>query len=158
MATAAGCEPGAELWRPAEGLSERVRRLREEYFSFGKRDHFRNGATAFSTGEPEDILFSSHHWGVAPEAFIFAKSFQDTLAAGAVKVALPEGFWRESLVKRRALFFAEVISRYLPVQILQGELIVGAHFNTRAVQDPAAGRDPRVEEAREEVVSARTCL
>jgi formate C-acetyltransferase len=31
---------------------------------------------------------------------------------------------------RRALFFREVCRRYLPVRILEGELVVGGHFNT----------------------------
>jgi formate C-acetyltransferase len=129
MATAPSCDANVEIWKPSEGLSERVKKLRDEYFSFRDRE-FRNEVIGFTTGEPDDILFSSYHWGVAPEAFMFAKAFQDTLGASAIKVELPEGFWDRSLPVRRAAFFAEVIKRYLPVQILEGELIVGGQFNT----------------------------
>jgi len=118
-----------ELWRPSAALSPRVQRLRTQYFSFRERD-FKNEVIAFSTGEPDDILFSPHQWGVAPEAFIFAKAFQDTLSAAAVRVELPPGFWSRSLAERRALFFAEVIGKHLPLSILEGELIVGSYFNT----------------------------
>jgi len=130
MATAAAGEYQMDLWRPSEKLSPRVKRLRDEYFSFAARDHFRNEVLAFGTGEPDDILFSPHHWGVAPEVFVFAKGMQDVLAASAVRVDLPKGFWQEGLVKRRAVFFAEVLKKHLPVQILEGELIAGAQFNT----------------------------
>jgi len=128
--TTNACGASAEIWRPSERLSERVRRLRDEYFSFKSRDHFRNEVIGFSTGEPDDILFASYHWGVAPEAFIFAKTFQDTLSASAVKVELPAGFWQKPLALRKALFFGEVIAQHLPVSILEGELIVGSYFNT----------------------------
>jgi len=130
MATAPSCEGGAGIWRPSDNLSDRVRMLRDEYFSFDTRDHFRNEVMGFTTGEPGDVMFSPHQWGVAPEVFIFSKSLQDTLAAIAVKVELPPGFWDKSLVARRALFFAEVLKKYLPADILDGELIVGAQFNT----------------------------
>lgn len=126
----ASCEASVDIWSPSESLSARVRALRDEYFSFRERDHFRNEVIGFSTGEPDDVLFSSYQWGVAPEVFIFSKAFQDTLSASAVRVELPPGFWDKSLARRRAIFFTEVIRRHLPVTILKGELIVGAHFNT----------------------------
>jgi trans-4-hydroxy-L-proline dehydratase len=148
MEIACGGEAGTGIWRPSERLSARVKRLREEYFSFDEREHFRNEVLGFSTGEPGDIMFSPHQWGVAPEVFIFAKSMQDTLAASAAKVALPAGFWRESLPKRRALFFAEVITKHLPVQILEGELVVGAHFNT-ALSKTLNARESEQWQARE---------
>jgi len=118
-----------EIWSPSQGLSERVQRLREEYFSFWQRD-FRNEVMPFSCGVEDDIVFSPHNWGVAPEVFIFYRSIQDSLQALAKKVVLPEGFWAQPLVKRQAIFFARVLEEYLPVRILKGELIVGAQFNT----------------------------
>jgi pyruvate formate-lyase/glycerol dehydratase family glycyl radical enzyme len=121
---------GASLWIASQVLSKRVQRLREEYFSWHERDHFRNEVLSFTTGESDDIVFSPHQWGVAPEVFIFSSSLQDTLSALATKVELPEGFWAEPLPVRRAMFFREVLSRHLPVRILEGELIVGSYFNT----------------------------
>ena len=56
--------------------------------------------------------------------------YRSYLLAGAEKVALPEGFWDEPLVVRQALFFREVLREHLPVQVLDGELIVGSHFST----------------------------
>ncbi len=118
-----------EVWSAGQGLSKRVKRLRDEYFSFDSRDHFRNEVRPYTTGLEGDILFAPHAWGVAPEVFIFSKSIQDTLTALATKVELPQGFWDKPIAQRQALFFAEVISKYLPVKILEGELIVGAQFN-----------------------------
>lgn len=120
---------GPEIWSPSKELSARVKKLREEYFSFHQRG-FRNETMPFSTGEEQDILFSPHNWGVAPEVFILSRSFQDTLRSLAKKVELPAGFWAEPLVKRQALFFAEVVGKHLPVRILDGELIVGGQFNS----------------------------
>ena len=123
------CEKRSDIWNPSDDLSPRVKKLRQEYFSFNKRD-FRNEVMAFTTGEPGDVLFSSIQWGVAPEVFIFAKGIQDTLTATATKVEMPEGFWKKSIAGRKAEFFAQVIKKHLPVRILDGELIVGAQFNT----------------------------
>ena len=130
MATGTALKLEESIWSPSERLSPRVRRLRDEYFSFRERDHFRNEVLGFSTGQPKDILFSPHQWGVAPEVFILSGSMQDTLLASAVPVELPPGFWQEPLPARRAIFFREVLKKYLPVKILQGELIVGSSFNT----------------------------
>lgn len=127
MAECATAQP--EIWSPSKELSERVKKLRAQYFSFYDRD-FRNETMPFSTGVEDDILFSPHNWGVAPEVFILSRSFKDTLRALAKKIELPAGFWQEPLVKRQTIFFAEVVSKYLPARILDGELIVGAQFNT----------------------------
>ncbi len=116
------------VWAPSEKLSERVRRLREEYFSFEKRHT--NEVIAYTTGTPWDEVFSYHDWGVVPELFRFLPAMGDTLKTLAIKVDLPEGFWKESLPVRRAIFFRRVIEEYLPVRILNGELIVGFNFNT----------------------------
>ncbi len=131
MTTQAACDvQDVQIWKPSQELSDRVKRLREEYFSFQERDHFRNEVIGFTTGEPDDVLFSSYQWGVAPEVFFFSKAFQDSLMASAVKVELPQGFWDNGLPLRRAVFFSRVIQRYLPVSILDGELIAGSYFNT----------------------------
>ena len=119
-----------QIWSPSERLTERIRKLREEYFSFEKREYFRNEVIPYTTGTPWDEVFSYHDWGVAPEVFPFLPAMRDSLKALAQKVELPEGFWRESLPVRRAIFFKKVIEEYLPVKILDGELIVGSHFNT----------------------------
>ena len=55
---------------------------------------------------------------------------------------MPSDFWDEPLVVRQALFFRQVVRAYLPVEILEGELIVGSHFST------ALSRCLKKEEAR----------
>ena len=43
------------IWQPAATLSERVRRLREEYFSFRERDYFRNEIKGFTKQEANTL-------------------------------------------------------------------------------------------------------
>lgn len=119
-----------KIWSPSETLSPRLKGLREEFFSFYQREYFRNEVRPYTTGTKWDAVFSPHNWGVVPETFIFFAGYADSLLAGAEKVELPEGFFHRSLALRRAIFFDLVIEKYLPVKILNGELIVGSYFNT----------------------------
>jgi len=118
------------IWKPSENLSPRVKRLREEYYSLEKRPYFRNEVLPFTTGTEWDEVWSPVNWGIIPELVPFMGDFAESLKVLARRVELPEGFWEKPLVLRRALFFREVCRRYLPVRILQGELIVGGQFNT----------------------------
>jgi len=120
----------AEIWEPSEELSDRVKKLREEYFSFYDREYFRNEVMPFTTGADWDELYSYHDWGDVPELFNYFAGIRDSLKSMATKVDLPQNFWNESSATRRAVFFKKVIEQYLPVKILDGELIVGAQFNT----------------------------
>jgi len=123
------CSP-EKIWSPADDLSTRVRKLREEYFNFSDRDYFRNEVRPYTTGTAWDLLWSPYHWGIVPEVFEFIPAFRDSLRAAAEQVPLPKDFWDHSRVLRRATFFRRVIERHLPAQILDGELIVGGPFNT----------------------------
>jgi len=107
-----------------------VKRLRDEFFSFGSRDYFRNEVRPYGSGTRWDEVWSPYHWGVVPEMYLSFDSFRDSLLAAAETVPLPAGFWDESLPVRRALFFQQVLHHRLPVKILDGELIVGSYFNT----------------------------
>jgi pyruvate formate-lyase/glycerol dehydratase family glycyl radical enzyme len=118
------------VWSASASLSTRVRRLREEFFSFYSRDYFRNEVRPYTSGLPWDVVWSPHNWTVVPELYPFLDAYQDSLLAAGERVELPSGFWREPLVVRRALFFRTVLERHLPVKILDGELIVGSYFNT----------------------------
>ena len=126
--SSAEAQPG--IWSAAPCLSPRVQRLRDEYFSFHSRDYFRNEVRAFGSGVSWDEVWSPYHWGVVPEIYVFMDAYRDSLLAAARPVPLPAGFWREPLAVRRARFFREVIEKHLPVQILDGELVVGSYFNT----------------------------
>ena len=119
-----------EIWSASKELSKRVKKLRDEFFSFYDRDYFRNEVKGYSTGTDWDIVYSAHQWGVVPEIYPLFGAFEDSLAAGAQIVKIPDDFWEHSIVMRRAIFFKEVIKKYLPVKILDGELIVGSYFNT----------------------------
>lgn len=120
----------AEMWEPSEELSDRIKKLRKEYFSFYDREYFRNEVIPFTTGTDWDELYSYHDWGDVPELFNYFAGIRDSLKSMAIKVDLPENFWNESSATRRAVFFKKVIEEYLPVKILDGELIVGSYFST----------------------------
>src|SRR4030042_5496497 len=120
----------AAIWSPSHSLSPRVRRLREEFFSFAARDYFRNEVRPYGSGTSWDRVWSPYNWGVVPEIYPMFDAVSDSLLAAAETVPLPAGFWDEPLVVRRALFFREVVERRLPVKILEGEPIVGSYFNT----------------------------
>lgn len=118
----------ARLWRASEALSDRVKRLRDEYFAHETRPH-RNEVLPFTTGTPWDSVYSPTQWTNVPEVMPFLKAYEDSLAAAARVVPLLEGFWHEPLPVRVAIFFSEVLRHHLPVTILEGELIVGFHFS-----------------------------
>jgi formate C-acetyltransferase len=119
----------AQLWAAAETLSPRVQRLRDEYWSFYERE-CTNEVRAYTSGTPWDIVYSIWSWTNVPEVALFQPGFRSYLSAAATPVELPQGFWNEPLTVRQALFFREVVRRYMPVRILDGELIVGSCFNT----------------------------
>ncbi len=118
-----------EIWSPAPNLSPRIRRLREEYWSFYRRP-FTNEVRAYTTGTPWDTVYSIWNWTNVPEVALFQAGYRSYLRAAAEPVALPPGFWDEPLVVRQALFFREVVRTRLPVMILEGERVVGSHFST----------------------------
>lgn len=117
-----------ELWNPSKELSERVTRLRDEYVNIYERK-FHNEIMPFTTGAEWDTMWSPCLWGVVPDLLAFHKAFLETLPLVATKVELPPDFWKKPQAVRVATFFREVISNYLPVEILDGELIVGGQFN-----------------------------
>jgi pyruvate formate-lyase/glycerol dehydratase family glycyl radical enzyme len=126
-----GCLPLSpdRLWSASEGLSPRVQRLRQQFWSFYERE-YNNEVRGYTTGTPWDTVYSIWSWTNVPEVAAFQQGFRSYLLAGATQVELPDGFWDAPLVVRQALFFHTVVSRYLPVQVLEGELVVGSHFST----------------------------
>nr|MDO8082862.1 pyruvate formate lyase family protein [Candidatus Freyarchaeota archaeon] len=116
-----------EIWSPSKKLSPRIKRLRDEYWNFEKRDYFRNEAISYTTGTPWDTTWIQHNFASAPELLVYGNAVEDSFNAMAVRVDLPEGFWDEPQIVRQALFFQNVL-KLIPVQILEGDLIAGAHF------------------------------
>jgi trans-4-hydroxy-L-proline dehydratase len=142
--TACGGISPAQLWQASALLSPRVSRLRDEYWHFYERP-FTNEVRGYTTGMPWDTVYSTWSWTNVPEVAPFMPGFRSYLLAGAAQVELPPGFWDEPLVVRQALFFREVLRRHLPLQVLEGELIVGSHFSTALSrclkQDETRARD-----------------
>ncbi|MHA1907568.1 MAG: pyruvate formate lyase family protein [Candidatus Thorarchaeota archaeon] len=121
--------PSTKIWSPSDNLSERVKRLREHFYSFDTRSET-NEPLSFTTGTEWDEVYSTHDWANEPAIYPFFASINATLQAMAIPVKLPEDYWKHGLAKRRAIFFHEVMTKYMPVTILDGELIVGFEFNT----------------------------
>ncbi|MEA3338765.1 MAG: pyruvate formate lyase family protein [Chloroflexota bacterium] len=117
------------LWSPAETLSPRVRQLRDQFWDFYNRD-YTNQVRAFTSGTSWDQVYAPWNWTNAPEMMFFFEGAKAYLLADATEVELPPGFWEEPLVVRRATFFKQVLEEYLPVRILERELVVGSHFST----------------------------
>jgi formate C-acetyltransferase len=152
MATASNCVVSPErLWSASSTLSPRVQQLRRQFWSFYERE-YTNEVRAYTTGTPWDMVYSIWNWTNVPEIALFQKGFRSYLSAAARSVELPAGFWNEPLVVRQALFFRQVIRSYLPVEILEGELIVGSHFST------ALSRCLKKDEARERDREEQTFL
>ena len=117
------------VWSPSETLTPRVRQLRDQFWDFYNRD-YTNVVRPFTSGTAWDHVYSPWNWTGAPEMMMFFEGAKAYLMADAAQVELPAGFWDQPLVIRRAIFFKRVLEEYLPVQILEGELIVGSHFST----------------------------
>jgi len=130
-ATLDTCAPvlPAQLWSAAPTLSPSVKKLRDEYWNFYER-RFTNQVRAYTTGTAWDYVYPIWSWTNVPEVALFQRGFRSYLGAAATRVELPPDFWSEPLVVRQALFFRQVVRRYLPVEILDGELIVGGQFST----------------------------
>ena len=138
-----------QLWSASSALSPRVQQLRRQFWSFYERD-YTNEVRAFTTGTPWDVVYSIWNWTNVPEIALFQNGFRSYLWAGAELVELPPDFWQEPLAVRQALFFREVVRSHLPVEILEGELIVGSHFSTalsRCLKKDEARRRDREEQA-----------
>jgi len=149
-ATLDTCAPvlPAQLWSAAPTLSPSVKKLRDEYWNFYER-RFTNQVRAYTTGTAWDYVYPIWSWTNVPEVALFQRGFRSYLGAAATRVELPPDFWSEPLVVRQALFFRQVVRRYLPVEILDGELIVGGQFSTALSrclkQDEQRARDKEEE-------------
>ena len=139
-----------KIWGPSTELSARIKRLRDEYFDWDNRS-FRNEVLSYTTGTPFDVVYRRHEDFIVPEAMMAMRAAEDSLLALAEQPELPEGFWDEPLIVRRALFFVQVL-RQIPVDILEGELVVGSRFNTAMSNclDEDETKEYREMEAREE--------
>jgi len=91
----------AALWSPSSSLSDRVRRLREEFFSFYSRDHFRNEVRPYTSGTSWDEVWSPYHWASCRRCT--SSSTASATACWPPPRPPPAAeFWKEPLAVRRA--------------------------------------------------------
>ncbi len=126
--TATGTAKSTKLIKEPSKLSKRIEWLREYYFKGVKRS-WNNEFTAWSTGTPWDIQFPEFTYYIVPEIYMLLDTMNGGYQQAARDVDLPADFWKLSLQERRAWFVKEVIAKYLPKEILPGDLIAGARFN-----------------------------
>ena len=111
-------------------LSDRIRWLRDYFFQGTKRE-WNNEFTAWTTGTPWDTQFNELSFYIVPENFLLLQTFVSSYRQSARPVALDPGFWRWSLAERRAWFVKEVMVKYVPQEVLPGDLLAGARFNVQ---------------------------
>ena len=113
-----------------EGLSPRIQWLRDYYFQ-GTERRWNNEFTAWTTGTPWDVIYNEMTFYIVPESYTLLNTLGASYLQGARKVELHEKFWDWSLVERRAWFVREAIVKYVPCELLPGDLLAGARFNVQ---------------------------
>ncbi len=117
-------------------LSKRAEWLRKYYF-LGNEREWNNEYTPFTTGIPDDRIWSEADYYIVPEVYGFIGIngrglFGLSLDVMAEKVELPENFWSLSLPERRSTFFKSVMTDYIPQEIIsENDLLAGGRFNTQ---------------------------
>jgi formate C-acetyltransferase len=109
-------------------LSQRIAWLRDYYFQGVKRA-WNNEFTSWTTGTPWDFQFNETTFYIVPETYTFFPTFRASFRQMARPVDLDPAFWSWSLPERRAWFVREVMRKYVPAEILPGDLLAGARFN-----------------------------
>src|SRR4030066_2452905 len=111
-----------------KNLSARITWLRNYYFQ-GANRAWNNEFSAWSTGTPGDVQFDEMTFYIVPETYPFLQPFRISMQQSAKPVELPPDFWSWSLPERKAWFVKEVTTKYVPQEILPGDLIAGGRFN-----------------------------
>ncbi|MCD4669178.1 MAG: hypothetical protein K8S14_01895 [Actinomycetia bacterium] len=119
--------PEFQIKEPA-GLSARIKWLRDYYFSGTKRA-WNNEYTSWTTGTDWDIQYDELTYYIVPETYPFLQTFRSSIKQASKKVEIHKEFWSWSLPERKAWFLKEVVTNYLPQEILPGDLLAGSRFN-----------------------------
>ena len=127
MATTTLEKPRYAIKTPTN-LSSRIQWLRDYYFQ-GVGRLWNNEYTAWTTGTPWDFQYNELTFYIVPETYAFLQTFRSAFKQMARPVALHPDFWKWTLPERRAWFNREVLVKYLPKEILPGDLLAGARFN-----------------------------
>lgn len=114
--------------REPEGLTPRIKWLRDYYFK-GTSRNWNNETTSWTTGTPWDAQYNELTFYIVPETYALMQTIYSSYRLSARKVELHEDFWQWTLPERRAWFNREVMVKYLPKEILPGDLVAGARFN-----------------------------
>jgi formate C-acetyltransferase len=125
--TAVSAQPAYRIKAP-KGLSPRIRWLRDYYFQ-GLGRSWNNEFTSWTTGTPWDFQYEELPFYIVPETYSFFSTFRAAFQQTATPVELDPEFWSWSLPERKAWFVKEVMTNYLPREILPGDLIAGGRFN-----------------------------
>ncbi len=111
-----------------KGLSPRVQWLRDYYFQGAER-HWNNEFTVWSTGTPLGSAISGNDVLYRTGSVCFVLGNGSFLQAGGLRCGFAQGLLVLEYPERRAWFLKEVMTNYLPKEILPGDLICGARFN-----------------------------
>ena len=133
MSTATVTEKPQYAIKEPKNLSPRIKWLRDYYFR-GVERAWNNEFTAWTTGTPWDFQYEELTFYIVPETYAFLQTFRSSFKQTARKVELHPDFWQWSLPERKAWFNQEVMVRYVPQEILPGDLIAGARFNVQTIE------------------------
>jgi trans-4-hydroxy-L-proline dehydratase len=124
------------------GLSPRIQSLRSWYFEGADR-RWNNEYTSWTTGTPWDVQFNELTYYIVPEVYTLLGAMRSSFRLAARPVKLREDFWRLSIAERRAWFVKEAMTRYVPRDLLPGDLLAGSRFNiqTSLCLDEAEARE-----------------
>ena len=111
-------------------LSPRISWLRDYYFRGASRA-WNNEFCAWTTGTSWDVQFDELTFYIVPETYPFLQPFRISMQQSARPVDLHADFWRWTLPERKAWFVKEVMMKYVPSEILPGDLIAGGRFNVQ---------------------------
>ena len=115
----------ARRLKEPKNLSSRIQWLRDYYFQ-GTERAWNNEFTPWTTGTPWDVQFNETVYYIVPETYMLLQTLRGSFRQSARTVVLHDDFWKWSLPERRAWFVKEVMTRYVPREILPGDLIAGA--------------------------------
>ncbi|MBI9102106.1 MAG: hypothetical protein JEY99_06810 [Spirochaetales bacterium] len=118
------------MLKKPKNLSPRIKWLRDYYFK-GNGRNWNNEFTSWSTGTDWDIQYNEMTYYIVPETFALLQPIRSSYRQSARPISLPADFWDRPLVMRRAWFVKEVIVKYVPAEILPGDLIAGSRFNVQ---------------------------
>jgi formate C-acetyltransferase len=127
MSAAAAIQNVQKIKEP-KNLSARITWLRDYYFQ-GAGRAWNNEFTAWTTDTPWDVQFDEMTFYIVPETYPFLQPFRISMQQNAKPVKLHPDFWSWSLPERKAWFVKEVMVKYVPQEILPGDLIAGGRFN-----------------------------